>query len=397
MASALETIRTFSGQPDEDITSWIKEVTLVQRLLNLPDDTTLKAAALRFRNTAQKWHSELIVKEKNLDLKTFFIKCSDRFCNTQAVHETLEKFLAHKTATTREEYKKILNMATFLLEKGCLSQKPMVKLLIGRSPSELKVLLLQAVTNCDSDWYEFIKIIEENMWIAFPENTLQTMTQNVLPIHYKKPYKKTYDSQSRNNNRHQSATQTEQKRCLLHGKCGHTTSDCDKIKELNKQGIYLETRKTIRAIEEAENDSSENVQECNKNNINYSLVNNSTSINQLDLQKNNNITHNFFKKPAYIFNKKIQVLIDTGAQKSLFNKTDIPINIQILPISQNIKLISATGNKIPIIGQINNEKIRLCGNEYLLNAYVTTGIPQLNILGEDFLRKHPEILKKNIT
>ncbi|KAM0676651.1 hypothetical protein BDAP_002764 [Binucleata daphniae] len=184
MASALESIRTYSGLPDEDINTWIKEVKLVKQLLDLTSELTLRAAALRFRGTAQKWLSELMMKEKELNLNTFFNKYTDRFCNTQKIHETLEKFLANKIPTTQEEYKKLLNMATTLLEKGCLSQKPMIKLLIGRSPSELKVLILQAATNSDSDWYEFIKIIEESMWIAFPENCLQTMTQNTLPIQY---------------------------------------------------------------------------------------------------------------------------------------------------------------------------------------------------------------------
>ncbi|KAM0687325.1 hypothetical protein COBT_001438 [Conglomerata obtusa] len=180
MASAMEAIQIFSGGETEDITSWIKQILLVQVLSQLDDEIMLRVAALKLRSTAQKWCCDLLATKPTLTLAEFLENCSQRFNNPQHAHGLLEKFLMTGTATTKEEFRELLATATKLLEKGYLTSKTMIKLLISRAPPELKIVLLQASLHANESWQHFIKVAEENSWIAYPDHHMHTISTSAI-------------------------------------------------------------------------------------------------------------------------------------------------------------------------------------------------------------------------
>ncbi|KAM0686095.1 hypothetical protein COBT_002684, partial [Conglomerata obtusa] len=102
MASARESLPTFSGTDVEDIGQWIKQAHVIQHLTQLPDETILSVAALKLRGTAQKRFCDLLARQPELTLHNFLGECNARFCNPQKIHALLEKFLNGGTATSKE-------------------------------------------------------------------------------------------------------------------------------------------------------------------------------------------------------------------------------------------------------------------------------------------------------
>lgn len=421
MASAMEAIRTFSGTENEDITTWIKEVQLVQNLLSLEDDTTLKAAALRLRGKAQQWCCNVFKTSPCLKFQEFIKLISSQYCNPQRVHNLLEKFLSTKIATTKEEFRELLNNATILLEKGCLNSNAMIKLLISRAPPELKIVLLQASMQAKDDWHNFIKMSEDHIWVAFPEHHLHTISTNALKgevprntSYYKKG---TYNSKPKTYYKEHEKYKNNfngMKTCSYHGQCYHSTHDCMKIKDLEARGInyqrYKSTKGRINEITLQKEEKSNEDSDLNKENINYSH-NTNLSLKKniyIPCYKNINISKkilisnvnareevlNIFKTTVFTKNGVTEALIDTGAEYSIVPIKHVPKCQRLYKIPTNLKIVSASGDDLKILGMVKNFEIRLLNQNYVTEAYIVEKVPQYIILGLNFIYKYPLTISK---
>ncbi|KAM0675702.1 hypothetical protein COBT_004275, partial [Conglomerata obtusa] len=110
----------------------------------------------------------------------------------------------------------------------------MIRLLISRDPPELKIVLLQASIHSLDSWQQFIKITEENLWVAFPEHHLTTIsTASPIVLNSKKnqmnfTFKPNntddrFGRQWYKNNKNKNVFEKKQKKfCLLHDWCSHS-------------------------------------------------------------------------------------------------------------------------------------------------------------------------------
>ncbi|KAM0679656.1 hypothetical protein COBT_004173, partial [Conglomerata obtusa] len=150
------------------------------------------------------------------------------------------------------------------------------------------------------------------------------------------------------------------KTCILHGKQGHSTSECKLMDELKRKGVkvFYDRKKFGVNMMNATENFSDDEENINKNNESY-----------LSIEPKNKFIHSIFFKNKPMFaglellnygcikngftinvilgNKCVKALIDTGADVSV-----LPIKmLHGISYSQNmdnIKIKSASGNDIKI-------------------------------------------------
>ncbi|KAM0685979.1 hypothetical protein COBT_002804, partial [Conglomerata obtusa] len=137
-----------------------------------------KVAILKLKGNAQSWYAGMAEKEENLNFNNFALQLLNRYNNTNEVHDKLEKFLSTSIPKDKSRYQGMLKEASFLLDNGCLNSLSMIKLVIARSPLELKPILFTLARNIGNDWTEFLKLTEESLWLAFPDKELGTISKN---------------------------------------------------------------------------------------------------------------------------------------------------------------------------------------------------------------------------
>ncbi|KAM0673643.1 hypothetical protein GVAV_003020 [Gurleya vavrai] len=69
----------------------------------------------------------------------------------------------------REEFLKMLNAANSINDTGLLKTSALIKVVITKSPENLRALLFQVAGN-EYDWQEIYKVANESHWIAYPNS-----------------------------------------------------------------------------------------------------------------------------------------------------------------------------------------------------------------------------------
>lgn len=69
---------------------------------------------------------------------TFDVMIRDQFANQNRNNATLTRFIQTKQVTTREDFTDLLKDTPLLYKKGLLQLKPLIYLLIAKSPVEIK-------------------------------------------------------------------------------------------------------------------------------------------------------------------------------------------------------------------------------------------------------------------
>lgn len=224
MASVVNALREYNGEPHEDVNIWLRDVNLVKTAGNIPDIIMRNILLLKLRGMAQSWASSLITQNPDIPLSSLATALKQRFENTKHNFDVTERFLKGRTCKNKEEYKLMLQDASLLFNKNLINVEPLIKLVISRSPPELRTLFYQ-FTYENSDWNEFVKKAEECMWLPFPETATQ-----IGEINHIQPYSKR-NSQTRSSGNKQQRNKYQNNKnfgqfCEVHGECGHTSETC---------------------------------------------------------------------------------------------------------------------------------------------------------------------------
>ncbi|KAI5154320.1 hypothetical protein ENBRE01_3344 [Enteropsectra breve] len=91
--------------------------------------------------------------------------------------QILNRLLATKTVSSYDDYTKVLRDATEIFEKNMINTIALTKIVISKSPSEIKFFQFQ-VSSTKPSWQEFAKNAEESACIAFPEKVFGSCIQS---------------------------------------------------------------------------------------------------------------------------------------------------------------------------------------------------------------------------
>ncbi|KRH93508.1 pol polyprotein [Pseudoloma neurophilia] len=366
MASAAKLMPRFAGEEHEDVSVWIRDCALVISTARLTDDLATRVMILALDGKARSW-AALALQGEVISRCQFIEQIKTRFHSQNTSNSTLTRFLHTNQVSTFQEYNKLLQDATLLHDRQLLQTKPLVQLLITKSPAEIKTLLYQK-GQVTERWDEIVKIAEEASWIAFPDSLNISNTTQVNATLGNVSNKQEFQRRSNNFG---NKNKKPPKNCEFHGRCAHTTEECYILKKA--EGILKKSPPS------KTNSAMQNVagEEENEEAYIYSTF---------DLK--------FHKNPFFISvkcNDKLHTaLLDTGADTSIINKMNLPPGTEVTPTKTQI--IAASGDTIKIIGQARNVLMKVAGKEIIVHPFVTETEPQFTIIGSPTIQKHPELL-----
>ncbi|KRH92951.1 putative transposable element [Pseudoloma neurophilia] len=160
MASAAKAFPTFAGIIEQDVSIWTRDCKLIARKQEIDDETTRKVMILTLREKGLSWASHFLETNINTNLNEFISNIESRFSNQASIEQTLQNFLQTKKCKTHTHYIELLKMSTKLLQKNCLNKESVMKLVIARSPSDIKSLLFNILEK-DESCETFLKVAEE--------------------------------------------------------------------------------------------------------------------------------------------------------------------------------------------------------------------------------------------
>jgi hypothetical protein len=294
MATTVKAFREFHGKENEDVYAWIKGCQVIAKINQLSEDTVLKLMINNLRGKAQDWFANIMNESIQWTLIEFVTRVKDRFPTTELETKILNRFLNMKVVSTKQQFSELMEDATDICERNLININSLVKQFIMRCPNIMRPYLAQSLRTATS-WQKFAKETEEIMWVCFPEDITRADLVQETPI---------INQVGRVNNGFRGQDIKKKKFCSLHGNGNHNTSECFSIKKLEKLGwkrSRIEGR--VNGLESEEDD--------NKNSLIYSH-------------------NNPFYKKIYIKDKNPHTcLIDTGADVSIINKRNVPMNTEI--------------------------------------------------------------------
>ncbi|KRH93398.1 pol polyprotein [Pseudoloma neurophilia] len=384
MASAAKVFPTFSGKHDEDVTTWLRDTKLIAKTLNMSEETHRQMIIISLRDKALSWASNFLETQINSSLTDLLINIEKRFSNQITIEQTLQSVLNTQQCKTRSTFTQLLAQSTKLHTKKILNSQSLMKLIVARSPSDIKSFLWQSTTE-ETTWENFIKIAEEAASISFTEQndstptefTLNTNTQNFSVNKrentFRNRYQRGFTHQSR---APQRFTEHLPFNCELHGPGYHSTSRCRGIE-------YLRKKRTLANLE-VKSDKAEPSEDDTIRNKESSAYISST----------NCLRTNPFKVEFILQNKKMIGLIDTGADISLIHKNDLPDDIIIFPTKLGVRV--ANYNEIEICGQAQNIPILINGKQFSWSPIVTQSKITSPIIGIDIITHDLSIIIDHI-
>ncbi|KAF9760730.1 hypothetical protein NGRA_3042 [Nosema granulosis] len=219
MATAMKSLKEFTGTEEEDVELWLRESKLVTTLLNVNDRDTVKILVLKLKGKALSWATHLLNPEIGLPNWEEFLKMiSKRFTTKHISDSILTRFMKPDIIRSRDEFTNILHDATVLYEKEQMIAQALWQKIIERSPAEIQGLLYQAACTA-TGWEQFVKTAEEVSWIAYPQSTVSQLSEEqVMNVSNTSPYQQQH--------RNIPYQQDQRKNCDLHGAGWHDTSEC---------------------------------------------------------------------------------------------------------------------------------------------------------------------------
>jgi Retroviral aspartyl protease len=209
-------------------------------------------------------------------------------------------------------------------------------------------------------WATFRRQAEKAAWIAFPEKIICAAEVDMIDSKQKEKFQSLPKSKGK------------EKFCILHGKAGHFTRECEKVREMEIQKVTIkEIRAKIQACELEDN-------AFNKKDLIY------IDRNEISGHRKNP----FFIEIAFN-NKKCNALIDTGVDLSIASRNLLP---EIKYDScVGVKLRSVCGGNLKVVGRktIINVKCEEIGSDLKLDIILIDEGP-LNyiILGADAIKNN---------
>lgn len=364
-------IPQFSGKSDEDVSTWARDARFICQLYKLDDVAGIRSICQSLSGAAFSWIREELTRNANTTIENIILGLESRFSSRLHLTTVAQRFQCDLIPNNIEDYFKMIQDANYLCERNYMSIHAIIDKLIIRSPPDIRSIIIHSTGEVTSI-HEISKIIERILPLTYSKNG-QNIISDVQKVSTSKFSEKNFKAGKTN------STNSLIRYCELHGKCNHNTNECRTIKTLEEKG--WKRFKNIR--ETSVEDVVEESNSFNKNNSFY-IFNNIKAIKHLN---------NPFMQTGEINSKKIQILIDSGADTSLFNIKHLPENSIIQPT--NSIAISANGSKLNIKGKISNIPIYIQNEKILIEeALVVVGEPNHVILGADSIIKNPNLIIK---
>lgn len=166
--------------------------------------------------------------------------------------------------------------------------------------------------------------------------------------------------------------------CILHGNCRHQTKECYSLSRLKNQGFSVVRNHSFKANDSVLDEQNSNAldrKKLNKKKFNYSC-------------SYNNFV-NPFMIDVILSGVKMKALIDTGAEVSIINARKLRNNLYK---DNKIKIFSASGHSLKILGSYKNLKVDIYGRNSIISPFVSLNSPDYLILGLDFITKNFSIV-----
>ncbi|MGL5706775.1 MAG: hypothetical protein ACRDDF_00695, partial [Aeromonas sp.] len=179
--------------------------------------------------------------------------------------------------------------------------------------------------------------------------------------------RKKYEKRQYNRKKEDKA---KRKYCFFHEREGHLTSECWELKKLKESRGKTNPISTRKIIE------SENSDESINGKSDYIVF---------------GINSNPFKFKTTYNKRTIKVLLDTGSDVNVINKTLIEVNEKIY--TSDAKLKVANGERLQVIGKVNGIEVEIMGKSCVIDALVVDINENLLILGVPFTDKYVAGLK----
>ncbi|KAM0686313.1 hypothetical protein COBT_002466 [Conglomerata obtusa] len=122
---------------------------------------------LKLTNIARSWGSLIFEFQLQITLVKFIIRLKQRFTNETKSQEILEKFIAAQFFNNKEEYRQSLKAANNINDTCLLKTSALIKIVITKSPTNLRALFFQVAGN-EYDKQAFFNVTNESNWIASP-------------------------------------------------------------------------------------------------------------------------------------------------------------------------------------------------------------------------------------
>ncbi|KAF9760594.1 Retrovirus-related Pol polyprotein from transposon [Nosema granulosis] len=378
MATTTKSLKTFSGTEDEDVITWLEEISFITKLLRYTEEDTVRTTLLQLRGVALSWATEVLGARANeLNFERLRSALVNRFGSQQRTDLSLSRFLTAPSPKTRGEYTSFLNDASILFKKNYMNIVPLTQVVINKSPGDMKALLLQAAETAQS-WDSFIKRAENVAWIAFPDHTLNRVEQD----------QRTHESSGK-------------MYCEWHEVNTHDTKDCVTLKKVKEK--YKETERYNKTKQSKTQKNTKYTQRKKVYAVESQVSDNEDSIQGETPQENKNLffytvnrlrSHNPFFIKLYQKNKTHECLLDTGADISIISEKLVSSLNKVTIKKKGGNLRSACGTPIEILGQIEDIDFTTISNgKVKVSPYVVRNGPEYIILGKEFIVQHPEILK----
>ena len=164
MATAAKTARFFSGEEEEDVVTWLRDIKTLAWAFNYDENSTTKFLITNLKGKALTWASHVIETSSAINLTELCEQLNNRFSPEGIEDKILNRFLNVKIAKSREEFKQMIEDTSRIKEGGIINIKSLSKQFIVRCPPEMKAYLFQTA---HSSWEEFIRAAENAVWMAY--------------------------------------------------------------------------------------------------------------------------------------------------------------------------------------------------------------------------------------
>ena len=219
-----------------------------------------------------------------------------------------------------------MNSANQIYLNGSLKKKSLFKFLVSRVPDFLVSTVL--IASKKESWLDSYSLLLNCGEIFYINNEESRRSESIKEKKDKFRY------------------------CKIHKKCQHHTADCNVLNKINSAGFkVLNKQKNVKRI----------------------------------FSRNNK---NPFVKEMTVDGSKHHALVDTGADVSLINKS----NISKSRIIDKTSISAANGSNIKTLGKVHNLPAVVNNKKIIFDPYVVKDRPKYSIIGTDTLKRYPEIV-----
>lgn len=242
----------------------------------------------------------------------------------------------------------MLSMANKIFEDEFILYKPLTYLVIKKAPSVIKSLLYQE-TQLNTDWHKFLKTAEESAWLIVNQDDNEKVDKQIFT------HKK--NAQLRINYKQKKSFYNTHNKKLSKTKLKQTNIQTNDINNKNTKNKQRQQEITV---------------------IHHNI------------QKN---SKNPFYKQIIIDNIRYNALLDTGANISLISKEILKNNKNREITNTNINVQTATGEKLKILGYIDNVIFTLKNRNHKNRFYVVDSDTFQTIIGANFIKNNLHVLE----